>query len=136
LPNEFPNNLYYPALLGARGVEFVETPWERFWEEATAPRTRLVALSSVSYITGFRAPLEQIARELNQRGILFYVDGTQSVGALRMDVSAFEPGYFHEFDVSADGQRFLFIRAEPESRPTRLDVILNWLPELARTVGK
>ena len=36
-----------------------------------------------------------------------------------MDVSAFEPGYFHEFDVSADGQRFLFIRAEPESRPTR-----------------
>ena len=35
-----------------------------------------------------------------------------------MDVSAFEPGYFHDFDVSADGQRFLFIRAEPESRPT------------------
>ena len=67
----------------------------------------------------------------------------QSTGSLAfsdrkklMDVSAFELGYFHDFDVSADGQRFLFIRAEPESRPTRLDVILNWLPELARTVGK
>ena len=50
------------------------------------------------------------------------------------DVSAFEPMYFHDFDVSADGQRFLFIRAAPESRPTRLDVIVNWQPELARLV--
>jgi Tol biopolymer transport system component len=51
-----------------------------------------------------------------------------------LDVSAFEPQYFHEFDVSADGQRFLFIRAEPDSRPTRIDVILNWFPELAAKV--
>jgi Tol biopolymer transport system component len=52
-----------------------------------------------------------------------------------LDVSAFEPGYFHDFDVSADGQRFLFIRAEPDARPTRIDVIVNWFPELARLVG-
>jgi hypothetical protein len=51
-----------------------------------------------------------------------------------LDVSAFEPQYFREFDVSPDGQRFLFIRAEPESRPTRLHVILDWLPELAAKV--
>ncbi len=51
-----------------------------------------------------------------------------------LDVSAFESQYFHEFDVSVDGQRFLFIRAEPESRPTRIDVILNWFPELTRKV--
>ena len=53
-----------------------------------------------------------------------------------LDVSAFEPMYFHEFDVSADGQRFLFIRAEPAARPTRLDVILNWFPELTRLAGR
>jgi Tol biopolymer transport system component len=52
-----------------------------------------------------------------------------------LDVSAFEPMYFHEFDVSADGQRFLFIRAEPAARPTRLDVIVNWFPELTRLAG-
>jgi Tol biopolymer transport system component/predicted Ser/Thr protein kinase len=51
-----------------------------------------------------------------------------------LDVSAFESMYFHEFDVSADGQRFLFIRSAPEARPTRLDVIVNWKPELARLV--
>ena len=53
-----------------------------------------------------------------------------------LDVSGFEPGYFRDFDVSADGQRFLFIRAEPGARPTRIDVILNWFPELARLLGK
>jgi hypothetical protein len=50
------------------------------------------------------------------------------------DVSAFDSQYFKEFDVSADGQRFLFIRAAADSRPTRLDVILNWFPELAAKV--
>jgi len=53
-----------------------------------------------------------------------------------LDVSAFEPGYFHDFDVSADGQRFLFIRAESNARPTRIDVIANWFPELVRLVKK
>jgi Tol biopolymer transport system component len=53
-----------------------------------------------------------------------------------LDVSAFEPGYFHDFDVSADGKSFLFIQSEPDARPTRLDVITNWFPELARLVKK
>jgi hypothetical protein len=39
-------------------------------------------------------------------------------------------------DVSADGRRFLLIRAEPDARPARIDVILNWFPELARLVRK
>jgi dipeptidyl aminopeptidase/acylaminoacyl peptidase len=51
-----------------------------------------------------------------------------------LDVSAYEPAYFHDFDVSADGKRFLFIRSEPDARPTRIDVILNWFPELGRLV--
>jgi len=53
-----------------------------------------------------------------------------------LDVSAFEPGYFHDFDVSADGTRFLFIRSEPNARPTSLNVIVNWFPELERLVKK
>jgi Tol biopolymer transport system component len=51
-----------------------------------------------------------------------------------LDVSAFESMYFVEFDVSADGRRFLFIKSASEARPTRLDVIVNWAAELARTV--
>jgi serine/threonine protein kinase/Tol biopolymer transport system component len=52
-----------------------------------------------------------------------------------VDVSGFDSMYFHEFDVSADGRRFLFLRAEPDARPTRLDVIVNWFPELAKKVA-
>jgi serine/threonine-protein kinase len=52
-----------------------------------------------------------------------------------VDVSGLESMYFHEFDVSPDGQRFLFLRAEPDARPTRLDVIVNWFPELAKKVA-
>ena len=60
------------------------------------------------------------------------------LGARRklLDVSAFEPAYFHDFDVSADGKQFLFIQAEPDSRTTHLDVILNWFPELRRRLQK
>jgi hypothetical protein len=49
-----------------------------------------------------------------------------------LDVAPYEPQYFHEFDVAPDGERFLFVRAEPGARPTRLDVVTNWFPELER----
>ena len=52
-----------------------------------------------------------------------------------LDLSEYDSGYLHEFDVSADGQRFLVIRTDRESRPTRLDVILNWFDELERKVA-
>jgi len=49
-------------------------------------------------------------------------------------ISVSDTGCFHEFDVSPDGQRFLFIRTELQSRPTRLDVVLNWFEELRAKV--
>jgi Tol biopolymer transport system component len=52
-----------------------------------------------------------------------------------LDLSAYDTGQLHEFDVSADGEKFLLIRTEPESRPTRLDVVLNWTEALKRTLG-
>ncbi len=128
LEHEFPNNLYYPALLGGRGVEYVETPWERFWAAVAAPRTRLVALSSVSYISGFRAPLEEIARELDRRGILFYVDGTQSVGALRMNVGAFEPAMMvvdaYKWMLTPNGATFAYVH--PRVRQWLAPAVVGW----------
>ena len=51
-----------------------------------------------------------------------------------LDLSAYDPGYFHEFDVSPDGQRFLLIRTDPASRPVRLNVMLNWVETLKTKV--
>ncbi len=127
LTHEFPNNLYYPALLGSRGVEFIETPWERFWDAVT-PRTRLVAISTVSYITGFRPPVEEIAAELNRRSILFFVDGTQSVGALPMNVSAFEPSMMavdaYKWMLTPNGAGFVYVH--PRVRQWLLPAVVGW----------
>jgi selenocysteine lyase/cysteine desulfurase len=45
----------------------------------------------VNYSTGFRPPLEEISEALRRRGILLYLDGTQSLGALQFDVSRIRP---------------------------------------------
>lgn len=113
LADEFPNFLYLPALLDRFGVEFVQTPWENF-QEAITPRTRLVALSSVHYTTGFRPPLADIARLLHERGALLFVDGTQSVGALRMNVGEIRPDVLavhgYKWLLSPTGAGFLYVR--------------------------
>ena len=51
-------------------------------DEQITERTRLVALSHVSWLTGAVLPL----RELAQRGIPLLVDGAQAVGAIPVDV--------------------------------------------------
>ena len=40
----------------------------------------MAVLSTVNYATGFRPPMEEISRFLRERGVLLYVDGTQSRG--------------------------------------------------------
>ena len=94
LTHEFPNNLYFPKVLGSSGVSLTELELldgrfslDRFLGART-PRTRLVLMSTVNYSTGLRPPIEAIGLELRNRDILFYVDGTQSVGALQIDVQA------------------------------------------------
>jgi cysteine desulfurase / selenocysteine lyase len=127
LEHEFPNHYYYPEHLAATGVGFVETSWERFYD-SLGPRTRLVAISEVNYSTGFRAPLEEIAPELRRRGILFYVDGTQSTGALRFDSGRIRPDMFalhgYKWMLSPNGAGFMYV--SPELRE-RLDPgVIGW----------
>lgn len=51
-------------------------------------RTRIVLAPSVPFSTGLRTELERIGSACRERGVLFFVDGAQSVGALDMDVNA------------------------------------------------
>ncbi|HYM11776.1 MAG TPA: aminotransferase class V-fold PLP-dependent enzyme [Bryobacterales bacterium] len=94
LEEEFPNNTYFGYALARRGVEFVEAPvpggefsLDRF-AAAVGRRTRLVMMSTVNYSTGLRPPVEEIGRLLRERGALFYIDATQSLGALPLDAPA------------------------------------------------
>jgi L-cysteine/cystine lyase len=49
---------------------------------AIVPGTRLVALSHVSWATGFKLPIREIAQIAHARGALVAVDGAQAVGAI------------------------------------------------------
>ncbi len=128
LAHEFPNNLYFPEVLAKKGATFtrVEIPDGAFsldrFRDALTPRTRLVLLSSVNYSTGLRVPLEAVGAELSSRGILFYVDGTQSVGALRIDVDAAKIDYLvvnaYKWLLSPPGIGFSYISAR----------VRKWLP--------
>jgi cysteine desulfurase / selenocysteine lyase len=126
LEGEFPNNLYAPHFAGA-GVEFVETPWERFYDAIT-PRTRLVLLSMLNYASGFRPPLEEISAYLRERGTLLYVDGTQGVGAVRMDVQSIRPSMLavhgYKWMLSPTGAGFMY--ASPELRERLQPNVVGW----------
>lgn len=77
LRDEFPNQLYQPNLR--------EVPWSAFYN-AIDENVKLVAISEVNYATGFRPPLQEVSEFLAKRGIPLFVDGTQSAGALQVDV--------------------------------------------------
>lgn len=127
LCDEFPNNLYSPALLGRAGVEPVEVPWEGF-RDAITPKTRLVILSTVNYTNGFRPPLDEIAEFLRARGVLLYVDGTQSVGALRFDASIIQPAMMavHAYKWLLGPTGSGFIHVHPELRGKLPPTVIGW----------
>lgn len=127
LKDEFPNNSYAPALLAGRGIEFVETSWDDFYDALT-PRTRLVALSEVSYMNGFRPPLAEISQRVHAQGGLLYVDGTQSLGALCFDVDAVRPDMLavhgYKWLLSPNGAAFLYI--SPALRERIEPAVVGW----------
>jgi cysteine desulfurase / selenocysteine lyase len=127
LENEFPNQIYAPAHLGRRGVVVHEAPFARVFDLLN-PRTRLVALSTVNYATGFRAPLDELCRECARRGILTFLDGTQSAGALRFDFAATAPDIFavnaYKWMLAPNGAGFMLIH--PRLRERLEPLTIGW----------
>jgi len=112
LKDEFPNFLYLPAMVEKVGVELREVPFERFYESIDE-KTRLVGISEVNYATGFRAPVVEISKFLRPLGITFFIDGTQSVGALQFNVEEVDPDVLavhgYKWMCSPTGAGFMYI---------------------------
>lgn len=86
--DDYPANVYPWIHLERLGVKLVrlkpEHPGWITWETVEAaltPKTRLVSVASAHFLSGFRVPIARIGPELKQRGILFCLDGIQTLGA-------------------------------------------------------
>jgi len=91
---EFPANIYPWMGLKRKGVEL------RLYRPAQGridvkaivrlcdQRTRVLAISAVQFWSGFRTDLAALGTALKGRDVLLVVDAIQSVGAMRLDLSA------------------------------------------------
>ncbi|MFL6354472.1 MAG: aminotransferase class V-fold PLP-dependent enzyme [Bryobacteraceae bacterium] len=101
---EFPAN-YYPWMrLERRGVEIVRLsiydPGEKI--AAAIREARLLAISYVNYLSGFRVDLQRMGQLCGHHGCFFFVDAIQGMGAFPIDVKA-----CHIDALAADGHKWM-----------------------------
>jgi selenocysteine lyase/cysteine desulfurase len=72
------------------------------YRNALTPRTRVIVVSHVSYVTGLLAPIQALADLAHRHGVLISVDGAQSVGVLPLDLRASDVDHF-----AGSGQKWL-----------------------------
>ena len=89
---EYPSNLYPWMNLANRGVEVRKVPsrGNRIAVDdivaTITPRTRLLSISAVEFASGFRNDLDALGEVCRSRGIFFFVDAIQALGAFSIDV--------------------------------------------------
>ncbi len=89
---EFPANVYPFLNLEKEGVivDFVKSKEGIVTAddliEQIKPETRLVSVSQVQFLTGYRIDIEKLGSECKKREIIFSVDAIQGMGAVNLDV--------------------------------------------------
>jgi cysteine desulfurase / selenocysteine lyase len=115
---EFPANFFPWKRLELKGVRVeclsVNAPLERIDEACRG--ARLLAISFVQYLSGYRAPLEAIGEICQRRGCLFVVDAIQGLGAFPLDVRAARIDALaadgHKWMLGPEGCGILYIRKD------------------------
>ena len=92
---EFPSNVYPWLNLEKQGVRvrFLPVPSGGLEPEqlrnAITPKTKLLALSSVEFLSGYAHDLKSIGQICREHGVRFIVDGIQGTGVIPMDVNEY-----------------------------------------------
>jgi cysteine desulfurase / selenocysteine lyase len=101
---EFPANQYPWQRLESKGVSIrwlsVTDPFEKIDEAARG--ARLLAISYVQYLTGYRINLQAIGEICHRHGAIFCLDAIQGLGAFPIDVKA-----CHIDALASDGHKWL-----------------------------
>jgi selenocysteine lyase/cysteine desulfurase len=102
-------------------VETVRRPDNGDWtsavlaviERSDAPPVSLASISSVHWSDGGLIDVEKVGAALRQRGAIFLIDATQSVGVLAMDVRHLDPDFVifptYKWLLGPYGRAFLYV---------------------------
>ena len=123
--DDYPSNVYPWMALAEKGVKLKRIepgapgriePKDVF--ELIDPRTRMAALASCHYVSGYRIDIGAIGRELRSRGILFCVDGIQTVGAFPTPVEHvdFLAADAHKWMLGPCSAGILYVKREMQDR--------------------
>lgn len=131
---EFPANVYPFLNLARKGVAVDLIPHRDGTftlddvEATLTPRTRLLSVSFVQFLSGFRADLAGLGALCRERGVLFCVDAIQGLGALRLDAPACGIDFLacggHKWLMAPAGTGFLYVT---EALQERLHPPAGWL---------
>jgi selenocysteine lyase/cysteine desulfurase len=122
LDGDYPANIYPWMNLAHRGILTKLIPAREggldldLLASRMDSRTRVVAMSTVVFATGFRNDLAAVGRLCRERNVYFVVDGIQSLGALPFDVQAANVDFLacgsQKWLLGPPGGGFLYVRRE------------------------
>lgn len=122
LEGDYPANIYPWQQLAYKGVLTKMVPQRAGGLDVDAlaaridRRTRVIALSTAMFATGFRNDIATVGRMCKERGIFFVVDAIQTLGAFPIDVQACSIDFLaagsQKWLLSAPGAGFLYVRRE------------------------
>jgi selenocysteine lyase/cysteine desulfurase len=123
LDNEFPSNQYPWLNLASRGVETRRVAAEaggridlNRLNDAIDERTRIVSVSWVGYVSGWRVNLDELSELVHRKGSLFFVDAIQGLGVFPLDVSKTPIDFLaadgHKWMLGPEGAGLFYLRRE------------------------
>ncbi|MEO8270228.1 MAG: aminotransferase class V-fold PLP-dependent enzyme [Aureliella sp.] len=121
--NEFPSNSLPWAILARRGVELRRVPIAPSGvldlsqlSRAIDARTRIVSVSWVGFVSGYRIDVGEVAELVHSRGALFMLDAIQGLGAFKIDVHATGVDFLaadgHKWMLGPEGAGLFYLRRE------------------------
>lgn len=116
---EFPSNVYPFMKLADQGVEidFAQARKGKVdvedYEKLITPKTKLVSISLVQFLTGYRADIKALGELCEKNNIIFCVDAIQGAGVVEIDVEDsridFLIGGSHKWLMGLTGASYFYI---------------------------
>ncbi len=123
---EFPSNVYPFLNLKKYGVE-VDFAKSRNGivdiedlEKLITPKTKLLSISMVQFLSGYKADINAIGELCKQKGIIFCIDAIQAVGAVNVNLKEskidFLTGGTQKWLMSSQGLSYFYVTEELQNK--------------------